>query len=238
MYAVPAERRALQQMARDALSKALALDSHLASAIATLALIRYQDEWDWTAAERGYREALQQDFNVAETHHWLAALLAYTGRHEEADRETRLAVELDPLSPTPHTAAFFVHLAAHRLDKADATVRRLAELFPGSSSHIYFASLLLALRDDCPRARGELAKLEPLPVGSGVLYEDGIAGYVLSRCGKRGDGARRSDPWQSSHDTTPIQSPMPTLDWAIARGRSAGWRNPTVEAKHRWSTSP
>ena len=197
LYAAPSEKRALQQEARAALSKALVLDNHLASAIATLALIRFQNDWEWASAERGFREALGEDPNAADTHQWIATLLAYTGRYEEAEHEIRLALELDPLSPSRHAAAFFVHMAGGHVDKAEATVRKLAELFPGGSNHIYFASLLLALRDDCKGAREELAKLEPLPVGSGVLYEDGVAGYVLSRCGKAGEGARRVKAMES-----------------------------------------
>ncbi len=191
LYAAPSEKQDLRQRARAALAEALVLESHLASAVATLALIRFQDDWDWAAAELGFRDALREDPNSADTHQWLATLLAYTGRHEEADHQIRLALELDPLSPSRHAAAFFVHMAGGHADRAHATVRKLAELFPGGSNHIYFASLLLTLREDCKGAREELAKLEPLSVGSGVLYEDGVAGYVLSRCGKAGEGARR-----------------------------------------------
>ena len=179
----PAERQALQEKGRAALDKALALKTQLASAHVTLAMIHFQD-WNWDGMERAIREALRQDPNVADTHQYLAQLLAYTRRHEEADRETRLAQELDPLSPSLQKFAFWVHVTARRWDKAQEVVRKLSELAPADSTHVYFGALLLALRGDCTGARNEVSKRAPLPVASGVTDEEYAAGYVLGRCGE------------------------------------------------------
>jgi eukaryotic-like serine/threonine-protein kinase len=185
----PAERQALQKRGRAAIDKALALKTQLASAHVTLAMIHFQD-WNWDGMEQALREALRQDPNGADTHQYMAQLLAYTGRHEEADRETRLARELDPLSPSLHKFAFWVHTTGRRWDKAQEVVRKLSELAPADSTHVYFGALLLALRGDCTSARNEVAKRPPLPVGSGVTDEEYAAGYVLGRCGEP-DQARR-----------------------------------------------
>jgi Tfp pilus assembly protein PilF len=104
----------------------------------TLAMIHFQD-WNWDGLERALREALRRDPNGRDTHQYMAQLLAYTGRHEEADRETRLAQELEPLSPSLHKFAFWVHATARRWDKAQAVVRKLAELAPADSTHVYSA---------------------------------------------------------------------------------------------------
>jgi tetratricopeptide (TPR) repeat protein len=179
----PAERQALREEGSAALTKALALKTQLPSAHVTLAMIHFQD-WNWDGMERALREALRQDPNGADTHQYLAQLLAYTGRHEEADRETRLAQELDPLSPSLHKFAFWVHATGRRWDKAQETVRKLSELAPADSTHVYFGALLFALRGDCASTRNELSKRPPLPVGSGVTDDEYAAGYVLGRCGE------------------------------------------------------
>jgi hypothetical protein len=85
---------------------------------------------------------------------------------------------------------FFVHLAGRRWQKAEDAVRRLAEVAPDDSSHIYFASFLLALRGDCSGARDQLAGRAPLRVGSGVTDEDYVVAYILGRCGTPREVAR------------------------------------------------
>jgi eukaryotic-like serine/threonine-protein kinase len=183
------EREALRAKARTALAKALALDPNLASAHSALGFVFLQ-EWNWTAAERSFREALRLDPNLADNHQTLAMLLAYTGRHEAADREARLAQELDPLSASVHKLIFFVHVAGRRWEKAEDAVRRLAEVAPDDSSHIYFASFLLALRGDCRGARDQLVERATLHVGSGVTDEDYGVAYILGRCGTPREVAR------------------------------------------------
>jgi eukaryotic-like serine/threonine-protein kinase len=183
------EREALRAKARTALAKALALDPNLASAHSALGFVFLQ-EWNWTAAERSFREALRLDPNLADNHQTLAMLLAYTGRHDAADREARLAQELDPLSASVHKLIFFVHVAGRRWEKAEDAVRRLAEVAPDDSSHIYFASFLLALRGDCRGARDQLVERATLHVGSGVTDEDYGVAYILGRCGTPREVAR------------------------------------------------
>ena len=185
----PAERQTVHEKGRAALDKALALKTRRASAQVTLAMIHFQD-WNWDGMERALREALRQEPNGADTHQYMAQVLAYTGRHDEADRETRLAQELDPLSPSVHKLAFWVHVTGRRWDRAHETVRTLSELAPADSTHVYFGALLPALRGDCPSARDEMSKRPPLTVGSGVTDEEYAAAYVLGRCGVP-DQARR-----------------------------------------------
>src|SRR4029453_15824956 len=95
-----------------------------------------------------------------------------------------------PLSASVQKLMFFVHLAGRRWQKAEDAVRRLAKGPPDDSSHIYFASFLLALRGDCSGARDQLAGRAPLRVGSGVTDEDYVVAYILGRCGTPREVAR------------------------------------------------
>lgn len=84
--------------ARGAALKGLELDPSLAEAQTSLAMVRTAYDWDWDAAENGFRRAIQLNPSYATAHHWYAHLLRALGRFGEAVAEIRRAQELDPLS--------------------------------------------------------------------------------------------------------------------------------------------
>jgi serine/threonine protein kinase len=80
--------------------RALELDSTLGTAHAALADARALYEWDWPAAERGFKRSLRLDPNNANTHHWYGEdYLNVLGQGDAALREGHHARRLDPLSP-------------------------------------------------------------------------------------------------------------------------------------------
>lgn len=85
--------------ARESALRALELDPGLAEAHATLAVVRYQYEWDWPAAEAEFRRAIELNPNHATTRQWYAEFLGYAGRTEDSAAQIAVAGDLDPLSP-------------------------------------------------------------------------------------------------------------------------------------------
>jgi TolB-like protein/DNA-binding winged helix-turn-helix (wHTH) protein/Flp pilus assembly protein TadD len=83
---------------RAAASKALALDETLAQAHTSLALSLDLYAWDWGAAEKEYRRALELNPGYASAHQWYAWHLLVTGRTQEGLFELKMADTLDPLS--------------------------------------------------------------------------------------------------------------------------------------------
>jgi Tfp pilus assembly protein PilF len=83
--------------ARAAAQKALAIDDSLAEAHAVLA-DGYSTEWEWSAAEREFKRALELSPNSAITHKLYWLYLSSQGRHQEALAEIRNAIRLDPLN--------------------------------------------------------------------------------------------------------------------------------------------
>ena len=77
---------------------ALRIDDTLAEAHVSLAGVKKLYHWDWNGAETEYRKALQLNPNYARGHQLYASYLSAMGRPEEALREIRRALELDPLS--------------------------------------------------------------------------------------------------------------------------------------------
>jgi len=122
----PAETR---RQAAAAATKALQIDSSLAEAHASLAYVRHYD-WDWTAAEQGFKRAIDLNPSYATAHLWFAQYLAATGRLEEALAEVNRARELDPLSLNINTNVGWMLHFARRYDQAIQQYRRALEIDP------------------------------------------------------------------------------------------------------------
>ncbi|MGH9966477.1 MAG: protein kinase domain-containing protein [Pyrinomonadaceae bacterium] len=84
---------------RQAVENALRIDETLAEAHTMLAMILLQYDWDWLAAEREFRRAIEIDPNYALGRSFLAWHLAAMGRFDESIEEDKRALDLDPLSP-------------------------------------------------------------------------------------------------------------------------------------------
>jgi Flp pilus assembly protein TadD len=82
--------------------RAVILDSTLPEARAALALTLGHNR-QFEAAEREFRRAIELAPSDARTHFWYSILLVSLGRGEEALREAKRGIELDPFGPTPQT---------------------------------------------------------------------------------------------------------------------------------------
>jgi TolB-like protein/Tfp pilus assembly protein PilF len=114
--------------AKRAALKAIELDDALAEPHASLAFIAETYEWDWPAAEREYKRALELNPGYAQAHNWYGGYLTYTGRFNEGVAEAMRARELDPLSLPLNNALAGRLLAAGRYDEALRQVQTTLEL--------------------------------------------------------------------------------------------------------------
>jgi TolB-like protein/Tfp pilus assembly protein PilF len=111
--------------AREAAAKALELDPMLAEAHSTAAYLKMCD-FDWSAAERGFKRALELNPNSADTYDLYGRLCSAQLRFDEAISLLRRAQEMDPL--------------AHRLDVTTTLLRagRYTEAAIGAESALAF----------------------------------------------------------------------------------------------------
>jgi TolB-like protein/DNA-binding winged helix-turn-helix (wHTH) protein/tetratricopeptide (TPR) repeat protein len=116
--------------AKEAALTALALDNSLAEAHATLASIRSIYDWDWPAAEREFRLAIELNPGYATAHHWYSNLLSFQGRAEEAFAEIKRAQEIDPLSPMINEVVGWHRHLARQYDEAIRLQRQALDLEP------------------------------------------------------------------------------------------------------------
>ena len=116
--------------AKAAALKALELDEALGEAHCSLGFFHLLFDWDFTAAERQYKRALELSPNYANAHDGYGFYLKATGQHEAALRECKLAQQLDPLSLFTTLSVGWAHYFARRFDDALAQGRKVLDLDP------------------------------------------------------------------------------------------------------------
>jgi TolB-like protein/DNA-binding winged helix-turn-helix (wHTH) protein/Tfp pilus assembly protein PilF len=116
--------------ARHAAEQALALDDSLAEAHASLANVKFQHDWDYAAAERGFRRSIALDPNRADTWHWFSHFLTATGRFPESLNASRKAIELDPFDLPSLNHLGWCHYFTGDYDRAIEQHRKVLELDP------------------------------------------------------------------------------------------------------------
>ncbi|MEO5618316.1 MAG: serine/threonine-protein kinase, partial [Candidatus Eisenbacteria bacterium] len=94
--------------ARKAAERALRLDPDLGLAHSLKAQIEYQEDFNWEAAERGFKRAGELAPSLFEAHHYYSHLLIDMGRVEESFEQSRIALALDPLN-----TAVTLHMGWH-----------------------------------------------------------------------------------------------------------------------------
>ncbi len=105
--------------AREAAIKALEVDDALAEAHASLALSLAYYYWDWPAAEREFKRALELKPGYATARHWYAFIyLTATGQLDEAIKEEQRSQALEPLSLIISTNVGTLLYLARRYDEA------------------------------------------------------------------------------------------------------------------------
>ncbi len=114
-YSVLPPREAFPK-AKAAAVEALALDNTLGEGHTSLAFVLDLFDWDWGAAEREYRQAVELSPSYATAHQWYAWHLIVLGRNSEAITEMRRAESLDPLSLIISADMADVLLIARRYD--------------------------------------------------------------------------------------------------------------------------
>src|SRR5262249_55241478 len=125
----PASVSETMPKARAAAQKALAIEDTLPEAHATLAST-YTSSWDWVAAEREYKRALELNPNYAQAHKSYCLYLSILGHQQEALAEINRAAELDPLNLSYLSNVAELYTALRQYDLAVEQSRKVIEMDP------------------------------------------------------------------------------------------------------------
>lgn len=145
------------------------------------------EDWDFAAAEKEYRRAVELNPNYALAHQWLGNDLAIRGRTEEALDESRRAMALDPLSAL-YRASYAHRIAyARRFDEAADACNRALELDPNHPTANMYLGQIEEHRGRFPDAIIRFRKayeVAPTPLHLANL------GHAYARNGNRSDALK------------------------------------------------
>jgi eukaryotic-like serine/threonine-protein kinase len=116
--------------ARDAANKALAINDADADAHVSRAIVAHWYEWDWAAAEREFKRAIELNPNDSEAHGYYSWFLAPMGRKDEAVAEAKRSQQLDPFSSLANFIVGSALVFTRQWDPAIEQLRSAKELDP------------------------------------------------------------------------------------------------------------
>lgn len=138
----------------EALRRALELDPDHATAHVLLGALQHQFEHDWPAAERSFNRALVLAPQQAFVHSAHGCHLFIHNALEAAERELLLARRLDPQYINARTHMVNLRIAQGRPADAEAEIRALQDISPGSMSISTLSGLIALFRRDAQAAIG------------------------------------------------------------------------------------
>ena len=140
-------------------NRALNLDNDLAEAHASYGLATTLFRRSWKEAERSFKRAIDLDPEYALAYQWHAALLAKTGRTQEAVDKILEGLNHDPASASLNTVAGWMKMLARDYQGALEFARKARDLESGYHYDGLLEARLLALQGDFEGAR-EVAEEE------------------------------------------------------------------------------
>ncbi len=153
--------------ARQAATKALALNNSLAEPHLVLATVLMTFEWDWIGTETELRRALRIDPGPQQQLAW-ASFLATTGRAKEALELTQQVMRSNPewLSQDVSLAVYLFY--TDRSDDAIAEINRYLEILPNSPSPRYYLAKILWTQRNYEQAMDEWERFHILVNNTGA----------------------------------------------------------------------
>ncbi|MDX2033035.1 MAG: protein kinase [Blastocatellia bacterium] len=166
--------------AKEAAEKALSLDESLAEAHAALAYTNFQWEWNWVAAERGFKRAIELKANYSHAHQWYSSLLACTGRTTQSLEEGKRSQEADPFSLIVNVHFGWINLLARKYDQTIRETQQALKLDPNFFAAHRYLGLAYEAQGRHAEAVAALQKAAPLSRGSVLLKAELAHAYAVA----------------------------------------------------------
>jgi serine/threonine protein kinase/TolB-like protein/Flp pilus assembly protein TadD len=166
--------------AKAAAQRALEIDRTLAEAHTSLGMIRFEYDWDPSAAEEEFKRAIQLNPNYATAHQWYGEFLSFVGRHDEALVESERARQLAPLSLVINTGVALSLSLARRYDEAIKQLKKTLEIDPNFVIAHYVLADAYAQTRRFPEAIAEAQKAVSLSGAAPLLVADLACVYAAA----------------------------------------------------------
>jgi len=169
--------------ARFAAERALTIDPELAMAHAALGLVRFGDDWDWTAAEEHLRKALELDPELASARVHYSWLLMLLGRESAALKEANRAVSTWR-SRFVVSGAALTYFLADRYDDAIELCTECLDSNPDTVFALYQRGQCYHMKGMFPTAHAELERAAQ--IGRRAPFYLGLLGKSYGEAGMKG----------------------------------------------------
>ena len=167
--------------AKEAAQRALAIDNALGEAHTSLAYIAFFYDWDWAAAEKEFKRALELNPNNADTHHWYSHFLMGQGRIEESLIQSKRALELSPFDILFNIHLGWHYLNARQYDQALDQIEKTVEMDKNFAQTYPWLGLILEQKGRYPEAIAAFQKaIKLFPGGSSVAEAELAHTYAVS----------------------------------------------------------
>ena len=173
--------RKVMPKAKEAAQRALAIDKALGEAHASLAYITFFYDWDWAAAEKEFKRALELNPNNADTHHWYSHYLVGQGRIEESLTQSKRALELSPFDILFNIHLGWHYLYARQYDQALDQIQKTVEMDRNFAQTYPWLGLILEQKGRYPEAIAAFQKaIKLFPGGSSIAEAELAHTYAVS----------------------------------------------------------
>jgi tetratricopeptide (TPR) repeat protein len=170
--------------ALDAARSALELDPAISEAHAVRGAVQALYQWDWLGAEASFQEAIRLDPGYATGHHWYANhVLMPRGRFDEAERELRAALEIDPASATVAASRGLLLALDGNHEQATQQLQALLDRDPEFSLAHYFLGQVYDRQDRFDEAAAALHQALIFDRDSTEVFA--MIAYSRARAGER-----------------------------------------------------
>jgi serine/threonine-protein kinase len=220
--------------AKAAALKALEIDETLVQPHVTLAFVEENHYWNFPAAEREFKRAIELDPRYPTAHHWYSLYLSLFGRFEEAMREADRAYELDPLSLIINNLRSFCFRHGRQYDKAIEAARKTLELDRSFATAHLSLGIALEAKGRMPEAIEEFEEAARLSRRGLEAVADLGHAYAVS--------GRREDALQSIEELKRLlergQDPLANIALVYAglgqKDRAIEWLENAYKSRSGW----
>jgi len=165
-----------------ALAQAFSLDPDLAEGHGIAAVLAFWYEWNWSAAEEGFRRVLAANPGDAMSHGNYAFLLMSQRRFDDSIREINQALMIDPLMPLLYAWSMALHNAAGRYNEALEEFSKVMQIDPSLALAYLHAGMALAQKGQLDEAIETFEKGRRL-----VDFKDWDDGWLAICYRRKGD---------------------------------------------------
>ena len=166
--------------AKEAAERALAIDESDADAHLSLAIVAHWYEWDWAAAEREFKRAIELNPKNSDIYGYYSWFLASMGRNDQALAEAKRGQQADPLSLLANFGPGSISVFTRQWDQAIEQLRSAIELDPNYWFDHCFLGRAYEQKGKLPEAIAEFQRALELEKDNTEIWSGLGHAYALS----------------------------------------------------------